>query len=187
MRVFENLAELKPLVGEEIAVSTVTVTQQRIDQFAEATGDHQWIHVDPRRAAAGSVRRDDRARFPDAVDVRCSPRTRSSSAKRADERELRTQSRALPSPCRWTASCAPASGWSAVDDIADNGVQVTTEVTIERKGSDSPVCVAESIGARCEGRVLALSERQRGARRSRGSGAVSPAAGPAKALSHGNA
>ncbi|HRA79529.1 MAG TPA: MaoC family dehydratase, partial [Burkholderiaceae bacterium] len=54
MRVFESLAELKPLVGEEVAVSDwVTVTQQRIDQFAEATGDHQWIHVDPQRAARG--------------------------------------------------------------------------------------------------------------------------------------
>ena len=42
-------------IGEEIAVSDwLEVTQARIDQFADATGDHQWIHVDPARAAAES-------------------------------------------------------------------------------------------------------------------------------------
>src|SRR5450631_4248696 len=47
----KQLADLKGLVGQEIAVSDwVTITQDRIDQFAEATGDHQWIHVDVDRA-----------------------------------------------------------------------------------------------------------------------------------------
>lgn len=46
------LAVLQPLVGREVHVSDwLTVTQNRIDQFAAATGDHQWIHVDPARAA----------------------------------------------------------------------------------------------------------------------------------------
>src|SRR5690606_5078322 len=54
MRVFENLAELASCVGEEIAVSDwIEVTQERIDAFAQATGHHQWIHVDPERAAKG--------------------------------------------------------------------------------------------------------------------------------------
>jgi acyl dehydratase len=48
---FENLESLRPLIGKEIAVSDwFTVTQERINQFAEATGDHQWIHVDVERA-----------------------------------------------------------------------------------------------------------------------------------------
>lgn len=47
-------ADLPGLVGERLGVSRwETVTQSRIDLFAEATGDHQWIHVDPKRAAAG--------------------------------------------------------------------------------------------------------------------------------------
>ena len=56
-------------VGEEIAVSDwLEVTQARIDQFADATGDHQWIHVDPARAAAESpFKTHDRARVSDAV------------------------------------------------------------------------------------------------------------------------
>ncbi len=54
MRSFEHLVDLQPLVGQEVGVSDwIGVDQRRIDQFAEATGDHQWIHVDPARAAAG--------------------------------------------------------------------------------------------------------------------------------------
>ena len=49
------LAELAPKIGTELHVSPwVTITQERIDDFADATGDHQWIHVDPERARAES-------------------------------------------------------------------------------------------------------------------------------------
>lgn len=48
-----SLSEIRPLVGTEIGVSDwITVTQDTIDKFAEATGDYQYIHVDPVRAAA---------------------------------------------------------------------------------------------------------------------------------------
>ena len=54
MREFETLAEMKGLIGQEVAVSDwQVVTQERIDKFAEATGDFQWIHVDPERSAKG--------------------------------------------------------------------------------------------------------------------------------------
>ena len=54
MRTFETIAEMADLVGQEIGVSEwVTVTQERIQLFADATHDHQWIHVDVERAAAG--------------------------------------------------------------------------------------------------------------------------------------
>ncbi len=54
MRRFARLAELQALVGQEIGVSDwVVVDQDRIDAFAHATGDHQWIHVDAERAAGG--------------------------------------------------------------------------------------------------------------------------------------
>jgi acyl dehydratase len=52
MRVFKDLEELEAAVGEEIGPTEwVTITQQRVNRFAEATGDHQWIHVDRDRAA----------------------------------------------------------------------------------------------------------------------------------------
>jgi acyl dehydratase len=54
MRVFANIDEFRDTVGEELGVSDWhPVTQQQVDGFAEATGDHQWIHVDPERAAQG--------------------------------------------------------------------------------------------------------------------------------------
>ncbi|MDO8280971.1 MAG: MaoC/PaaZ C-terminal domain-containing protein, partial [Burkholderiaceae bacterium] len=54
MKVFQTLAEFTPLVGQEVAVSDwITITQEQVNQFAEATGDHQWIHVDVERAKAG--------------------------------------------------------------------------------------------------------------------------------------
>src|SRR3954466_4268094 len=54
MRTFQTLAELAPHVGEEVAVSDwLTITQEQVNLFAQATGDHQWIHVDVERAKAG--------------------------------------------------------------------------------------------------------------------------------------
>ena len=47
MRTLQNLSELTALVGQDVATSDwITITQEQINQFAEATGDHQWIHVD---------------------------------------------------------------------------------------------------------------------------------------------
>ena len=54
MRSFDHLIDLQPLVGQTVGVSDwITVTQQRIQLFADATGDHQWIHLDVERAAKG--------------------------------------------------------------------------------------------------------------------------------------
>src|SRR5881394_695992 len=54
MKRFKTLAELQALVGQDIATSEwITVDQARINLFADATGDHQWIHVDEERAKAG--------------------------------------------------------------------------------------------------------------------------------------
>jgi acyl dehydratase len=54
MRVFRSLDELSAAVGEELGPTEwLTVTQKQVDMFADATGDHQWIHVDKARAAAG--------------------------------------------------------------------------------------------------------------------------------------
>src|SRR5699024_103295 len=54
MRVFEGLDQIEASIGEHVGYgSWWEITQERIDAFADATGDHQWIHVDPARAAAG--------------------------------------------------------------------------------------------------------------------------------------
>jgi acyl dehydratase len=55
VRTFSSADDITAAVGEELGVSDwVTVTQERVNQFAEATGDHQWIHVDPERATRES-------------------------------------------------------------------------------------------------------------------------------------
>ena len=54
MRTLTGIDDLETLVGQHLGTSEwVDITQERIDAFAEATGDHQWIHVDPERAKAG--------------------------------------------------------------------------------------------------------------------------------------
>jgi acyl dehydratase len=63
---FGDLEELAAMVGQEVVVSDwLEVTQERIDKFADATGDHQWIHVDVERAPRVAVSHDHCARFPD--------------------------------------------------------------------------------------------------------------------------
>ncbi|WP_420750993.1 MaoC family dehydratase [Rhodococcus sp. O3] len=54
MRVFQGIAEIEAAVGEHLGYSDwLEITQERVNTFADATGDHQWIHVDPERAASG--------------------------------------------------------------------------------------------------------------------------------------
>ncbi|MGV9744408.1 MaoC family dehydratase [Rhodococcus zopfii] len=54
MRVFQGIAEIEAAVGEHLGYSEwLEITQERVNTFADATGDHQWIHVDPERAASG--------------------------------------------------------------------------------------------------------------------------------------
>jgi acyl dehydratase len=54
MRTFTSFDELSDAIGEELGTSEwLTIEQERVDQFADATGDHQWIHVDAERAASG--------------------------------------------------------------------------------------------------------------------------------------
>lgn len=149
MRVISRLGDLKAIVGEELAVSNwFVVDQRRINQFADATGDHQWIHIDPERAASGPFGAtiahgfltlsmlplfiQDALRFE---DVRMSVnyglnRVRFTSPVPVGS-ELRARFRLV-----------------GVEEVANQGLQVTMEATIERKGSDKPVCVAETISRR---------------------------------------
>jgi len=149
MRVFEKLAELKPLVGQELAVSDwFPVSQQRIDQFAEATGDHQWIHVDPARAAKGPFGATIAHGF---LTLSMLPLLLETAV---DIRDVKMGVNYGLNRVRFTAPVPVGSELRgrirllAFDDLPAGGVQLTTEVTIERKGSDKPACIAESISRR---------------------------------------
>ena len=66
--IIESPSDLYDLVGTTLGPSpSMEITQERINQFADATGDHQWIHIDAERAAKGSVWRHYRPRLPHDV------------------------------------------------------------------------------------------------------------------------
>lgn len=143
-----TLASLKDRVGQELAVGDwLTVDQTMIDKFADATGDHQWIHVDKERAAKGPFGTTVAHGF---LTLSLLPKLAESAFKVDDVRmgvnyglnRVRFPA-PVPSGSRIRArlkllSFEPISG----------GAQLVTEVTMEREGGDKPVCVAESVSRR---------------------------------------
>ncbi|MBB6590900.1 MaoC family dehydratase [Ralstonia solanacearum] len=160
MRIIESLDALRELIGQEVAVSDwMEITQQQVNQFAEATGDRQWIHVDVERA-----RRESPFGAPvahgfltlsllpalmhnalDMPDVKMGVNYGLNKVRFMAPVPVGSRLRArvsllgmemLPSP-------QPSS-----DAPALTGAQMTWNVTIEREGQERPVCVAESISRR---------------------------------------
>jgi acyl dehydratase len=141
-----DVRTLRDRAGQEIAVGDwFTVTQERIDLFAEATGDRQWIHVEPARAAAESPFKRTIAHgfltlsllstfIRDAVHF-----TGLRMAINYGLNKVRFVS-PVPSGSRVRARIAAGT----VDEAGDS-VQVTWQVTVEREGGDKPACVAEWI------------------------------------------
>ena len=149
MRHFARLADLKAYVGQEIGVSDwFPIEQDRIDKFAEATGDFQWIHVDRERAAQGPFGATIAHGF---LTLSLLPLLLESTIAIDD---VKMGVNYGLNRVRFTAPVPVGSELRArirllsVEDIPGNGVQMVTEVTIERRGSDKPVCVAESISRR---------------------------------------
>ena len=148
MRSFATLAELEPLVGEEIAVSDwIVVTQERIQLFADATGDHQWIHLDPERAKAG----------PFGATIAHGFLTLSLLPEMsAHAFEVRDTKMGVNYGLNRVRFPAPVPSGSRLRgrfkllafEPLEGGAQITMEVKMEREGSDKPVCVAESVGRR---------------------------------------
>jgi acyl dehydratase len=149
MRVIESLAELPPLVGQEVATSEwVTITQQQVNQFAEATGDHQWIHVDEERARAGPFGATIAHGF---LTLSLIPRFFESAL---DIRGTRMGVNYGLNRVRFTSPVPVGSRLRARMKLLEclalegDGVQTTWQVTVEREGADKPACVAESITRR---------------------------------------
>jgi acyl dehydratase len=149
MKIFENLNDLAACVGQEVAVSDwITVTQQQINQFAEATGDHQWIHVDAERAKTGPFGAPIAHGF---LTLSLLPRFFESSF---DIQNSRMGVNYGLNKVRFVAPVPVGSrlrarmkllACEALNDAPTEGLQMTWGVTVEREGSDKPVCVAESL------------------------------------------
>ena len=141
-----SIRELEKRVGEEVAVSPwLEVTQERIDTFARAIEDFQWIHVDPARAAASPFGRTIAHGFLTlSLLSRLSEMTFSFSDRKMGINYGLNRVRftaPVPSGARVRARFALARY-----EKLDGGVQVTWNTVVEIEGSDKPALVAEWIG-----------------------------------------
>jgi len=141
-----DVTTLDDRVGQEIAVSDwLDVTQSRIDQFADATGDRQWIHVDRARAAAESPFKTTIAHGFLTLSL-LSPLIRESiqftGLRMAINYGLNRVRFVSPVPAG--ARIRARITVQAVEKLPE-GFQVTWHVTIEREHADKPACVADWI------------------------------------------
>jgi acyl dehydratase len=142
---FASIDDLRKAVGTPLGHSEwIEIRQDRIDAFARATDDLQWIHIDPERAAAG----------PFGTTIAHGHLTL--SLLPAIVRDLMAVDGVrmavnyglnkvrFPAPVPVGSRIRGLVEVVSVEDIG-GGVQVTSRVTVEREGGDKPVCVAESV------------------------------------------
>ena len=147
MRSFETIAELQALVGQEVGVSDwITVTQERIQLFADATHDHQWIHLDAERAKAGPFGTTIAHGFLTlSLLSHLSEMTFSFSDRRMGVNYGLNRVR-FTSPVPSGARVRARFTLAKFEKIEGDGVQVTWGTTVEIEGKDKPALVAEWIG-----------------------------------------
>ncbi|MGW4159288.1 MaoC family dehydratase [Streptomyces sp. NPDC004788] len=144
-RIFTSAEELRAGVGEQLGHSDwLEIEQKRIDQFADATGDHQWIHVDPERAANGPFGKTIAHGY---LTLSLLP-TLVPQIMRVEGMKMGlnygTNKVRFPAPVPVGSRLRATAVLTEVTE-AGGGVQVTATVTVEREGGDKPVCVAESV------------------------------------------
>ena len=146
MKTFNTLNELAACVGQEVAVSDwLTVTQTQINTFADATGDHQWIHVDPEKAKSGPFGGPIAHGF---LTLSLLPAFFASALKVTETRmgvNYGLNKVRFMSPVLVGSRLRARLTLAACEPIDNNGKQMTWDVTIEREGTDKPVCVAQSL------------------------------------------
>jgi acyl dehydratase len=153
MRKFGALTELKAVVGQEIGISPwATVDQARIDLFAEATGDHQWIHTDPVRAATGPMGATIAHGY---LTLSMIPMLMAQAMTVEGVRmglNYGLDKVRFPSPLKSGSRIRAKVALASMKPIAAVGVlsgfELCFTVTIEAEGVDKPVCVAETMSRR---------------------------------------
>ena len=144
-RIFKTPADLKSALGEHLGYSDwLEMTQDRIDKFADATGDQQWIHVDPERAKQGPFGACIAHGYltlalvnlflPQIVEVQGI----SMGVNYGSDR-LR-----FPAPVPVGSRIRGGAELTQVEEVK-GGVQATIRVTVEVEGQDRPACVVETI------------------------------------------
>ncbi|HPH13484.1 MAG TPA: MaoC family dehydratase [Burkholderiaceae bacterium] len=146
MRTLQTLAELAALVGHEVAVSDwTTITQEQVNLFAQATGDHQWIHVDVERAKAGPFGGPIAHGF---LTLSLIPKFFESSFEIVQSRmgvNYGLNKVRFMAPVPVGSRLRARMKLLQCEPIGKEGLQMVWEVAVQREGSDKLVCVAESI------------------------------------------
>jgi len=144
-RMINGIDEMKTLVGEHLGYSPYTeITQEQVQQFAEATGDHQWIHIDVERATAGPFGGPIAHGYLTlSLGPTLSPQIFGVSGVAMGVNYGAGKIR-FPSPVPVGAKVRLGVTLVAVDDIP-GGAQVTQEFVFECEGAPKPSCVAEVI------------------------------------------
>lgn len=146
MKTFRSYSEVLASIGQEVAVSDwITITQAQIQMFADATGDQQWIHTDPDRAAQGPFGAPIAHGF---LTLSLLPQFfegtfKIEGAKMGVNYGLNRVRFMAPVPVN--SRLRARMTLQAAERIEPAGIQMTWQVTVEREGSDKPVCVAESL------------------------------------------
>jgi acyl dehydratase len=146
MREIATLEELKALAGAEVAVSSwIEVTQERVNLFADATGDHQWIHVDLARCERESPF--GRPIAHGFLTLALLPAIFEDALSMLDVRMVLNYGLnkvRFPAPLPVGSRVRGRLALLAVEDI-DGGTQLVWEVVLECEGGVKPVCVAEFL------------------------------------------
>jgi acyl dehydratase len=149
MKTFQTLAELSALVGQEVAVSDwVVVTQERVNQFAQATGDHQWIHVDVDKARSGPFGGTIAHGFLTLSLIPCFFESALTVLETRMGVNYGLNRVRFMSPVPVGSRLRARLTLLQSDPIEQNGFQMLWAVSVEREGATKPVCVAESISRR---------------------------------------
>ncbi len=149
MKTLQSLAELPALVGHDVAVSDwLTVTQEQVNLFAQATGDHQWIHVDVERSKAGPFGAPIAHGF---LTLSLIPKFFETAMEIHNTRmgvNYGLNKVRFTSPVPVGSRLRARMKLLSCEPIENNGVQMAWLVTVEREGSDKPACIAETLSRR---------------------------------------
>ncbi|OJV60242.1 MAG: dehydratase [Burkholderiales bacterium 68-10] len=146
MIVYKTVNDLENLVGQEIGVSDwVLIEQNRINQFAESTGDFQWIHVDPEKAKSGPFGTTIAHGF---LTLSLLPSLMNGAfqiEKFSAALNYGLDKVRFPSPVPVGSRLRGKFQLASWEKIEGNGAQLKLNMTIECEGSSKPACIAEPI------------------------------------------
>ncbi|KJK34990.1 enoyl-CoA hydratase [Lentzea aerocolonigenes] len=141
-----GLEELKALAGQDLGhTDWLQIDQGRVDTFADATDDHQWIHTDPERAATGPFGTTIAHGYLTlALLIPLMSELLEVSGVRMSINYGLEKVR-FPAPVPVGAKIRLQGQVAAVEEVKGDGVQITIDFTVQIEGSDKPACVARGI------------------------------------------